>query len=189
MSASGTKRGTVTLSGGRNSHKLKVAISSKLETKETLQLKSATNRSDIHIITEREQDEASGSIVDSEFSTGKVFYENTFKLLPDTRMPTTKIETEVENVLREQFLNEVYDSAKCKANCQSICQLIKEKVKGLVDSRYKLVVVVHVGEKKGQGVHITSRCAWNDNFDDYVTVYFTNSSLFVQATIYALYAE
>lgn len=185
MSASGAKRGAVTLSG-RNSHKLKVGIASKLDTKEVLQLKSATNRSDIHILTEQLDD---ASVVDSEFSAGKVFYENTYKLFPDAKMPTKTIETAVENVLREHFANEVYETAKCKKNCQNICELIKEKVKGMVISRYKLVVVVHVGEKKGQGVQITSRCAWNENFDNFVTVNFTNSSLFVQATVYALYVE
>lgn len=186
MSASGAKRGALTLSG-RNSHKLKVGIASKLDTctKEVLQLKSATNRSDVHI-TEQLED---ASIVDSEFSTGKVFYENTYKLFPDAKMPTKTIETAVESVLSEHFANEVYETAKCKKNCQNICELIKEKVKGMVTSRYKLVVVVHVGEKKGQGVQITSRCAWNENFDNFVTAHFMNSSLFVQATVYALYVE
>lgn len=184
MSASGAKRGAVTLSG-RNSHKFKAGIASKLETKEVFQLKSATNRSDVHIADQFDD----SSIVDSDFSTGKVFYENTYKLQPDVKMPTKTVEAAVENVLREQFMNEAYESAKCKKNCKSICELIKEKVKGLISSRFKLVVVVHVGEKKGQGVRITSRCAWNENFDDFVTVYFTNSSLFVQATVYALYVE
>lgn len=169
---------------GRNAHKFKVAVPSKIESKDVLQLKSATTRSDVHIT---EQDE--GSIIDSEFSIGKTFYENTFKLFPDAKLSTTKAERLVEDILREHLVNEVYESAKCKEKCQSLCQLIKEKVKELGTSRYKLVVVVHVGEVKGQGLQITSRCAWNENFDDFVTAYFTNSSLFAQATVYALYAE
>ena len=182
MSASGVKRGAVSLSG-RNPHKFKSGMASKLETKEVLQLKSATNRNDVQ--DQLDED----SIVDSDFSTGKLFYENTYKLQPDKKMPTKTVEAAVENVLREQFMNEAYESSRCKKNCQGICEFIKEKVKALISSRFKLVVVVHVGEKKGQGVQITSRCAWNENFDDFVTVYFTNSTLFVQATIYALYVE
>lgn len=182
MSASGAKRGAVILSG-KNSQKFKVGITSKLETKEVFQLKSATNRSEVH----DQLDET--SIVGSDFSTGKVFYENTYKLQPDKKMPTKTVEATVENVLTEQFVNEVYESSKCKKACQGICDLIKEKVKTLISPRFKLVVVVHVGEKKGQGVQITSRSAWNENFDDFVTVNFTNSTLFVQATVYALYAE
>ena len=180
------KRGAVTISGKNSqSHKLKVAITPKLDSKEVLHQKSATNRSDIYV-TDR-LDEA--SVVDSEFSTGRTFYENTYKLFPDTKMPTKPVDTVIEDILKEHFTNEVYDGAKCKEQCQSVCQLIKEKVKSLVTSRYKLVVVVHIGEKKGQGIQITSRCAWNESFDDFVTAYFTNSSLFVQATVYALYAE
>lgn len=170
---------------GRNAHKFKVAISCKLDTKEVLQLKSATTRSEGHITEQIDV----ASVIDSEFSTGKLFYENTYKLFPDAKMSTKKVETLVENVLKEQFTNDVYESAKCKGKCQSVCQVIKEKVKEVGMSRYKLVVIVHVGENKGQGVQITSRCAWNDNFDDFVTSYFKNSSLFVQATVYALYSE
>ena len=169
---------------GRNTHKLKVAVPSKIESKDVLQLKPATTRSDVHVI---EQDE--GSIIDSEFSIGKTFYENTYKLSPDAKLSTTKVERLIEDILREHFVNEVYESLKCKEKCQSICQLIKEKVKELGTSRYKLVVVVNVGETKGQGLQITSRCAWNENFDDFVTAHFTNSSLFAQATVYALFAE
>ena len=184
MSASGAKRGAVTLSC-KKSQKFKVGITSKLETKEVFQLKSATctNRSEVN----DQLDET--SIVDSDFSTGKVFFENTYKLQPDKKMPTKTVEAAVENVLREQFVNEAYESSKCKKACQGICELIKEKVKVLISPRFKLVVVVHVGEKKGQGVQITSRCAWNESFDDFVTVNFTNSTLFVQATVYALYVE
>lgn len=182
MSATG-KRAVLS---GKNPQTLKVTASSKLDTKDILQLKSASSRSDVHI-ADRQIDEA--SIIDSDFSTGKIFYENTYKLFPDAKMSTKKVETLVEKVLREQFANEVYERTRCMEKCRSICQLIKEKVKELGMSRYKLVVVAHVGENKSQGVQITSRCVWNDNFDDFVTVHFTNSSLFVQATVYALYAE
>ena len=182
MSASDVKRGSLS---GRNPHKLKVGIASKLDTKEVFQLRTATNRSDIHMADQHDE----ASIVDSDFSTGKLNYENTYKLQPDKKMPTKTVEAAIENSLREQFKYEAYESSKSKKTCECICELIKEKVKALISSRFKLVVVAHVGEKKGQGVQITSRCAWNENFDDFVTAYFTNSSLFVQATVYALYVE
>lgn len=184
MSAS-IKRGSGATPSGKNAHRSKLVIS-KLETKDVLQLKSAaTTRSDNNV-TDQNDD---ASVIGSEFSTGKVFYENTYKLSPDAKMPAKKVETLAETILREQFVNDVYDSTKCKDKCQSVCQLIKDKVKELGPSRYKLVVVVHVGEKKSQGVQIASQCVWNDHFDNYVTAYFTNSTLFAQATVYALYVE
>lgn len=189
MSASGTKRGIVTLSGKspQPHSKLKLGVASKLDSKEVPSQKSAMNRNDTHL-TDRLDD---ASVADSEFSSGINFYENTYKLLPDakTPMPTKTVETIIADVLKERFKNEDYDSSKCKDHSQNICRLIKEKVKSLLCPRYKLVVVVHIGEKKGQGIRITSRCAWNENFDDFVTVSFTNSSLFAQATVYALYVE
>ena len=173
MSASIKRRSGATPSG-QNAHR------SKLETKDVLQLKSAATTRTDNTITDQIDD---ASVVGSEFSMGKVLYENTYKLSPDAKMPAKKVEMLAETILREQFMNDVYDATKCKEKCPSVCQLVKDKVKELGPSRYKLVVVVHVGKKKGQGVQITS------HFDNYVTAYFTNSTVFAQATVYALYVE
>lgn len=179
MSASIKRRSGATPSG-QNAHR------SKLETKDVLQLKSAATTRTDNTITDQIDD---ASVVGSEFSTGKVLYENTYNLFPDAKMPAKKVEMLAETILREQFRNDVHDATKCEEKCQSVCQLVKDKVNELGPSRYKLVVVVHVGKKKGQGVQITSQCVWNDHFDNYVTAYFTNSTLFAQATVYALYVE
>ena len=78
MSASGTKRGIVTLSGKspQPHSKLKLGIASKLDSKEVPSQKSAMNRNDTHL-TDRLDD---ASVADSEFSSGINFYENTYKL-------------------------------------------------------------------------------------------------------------
>ena len=35
--------------------------------------------------------------------------------------------------------------------------------------RYKLVVQVVIGEIKGQGLRVMSKCLWDDQFDNYAT--------------------
>lgn len=70
MSASIKRRSGATPSG-QNAHR------SKLETKDVLQLKSAATTRTDNTITDQIDD---ASVVGSEFSTGKVLYENTCSL-------------------------------------------------------------------------------------------------------------
>lgn len=44
-------------------------------------------------------------------------------------------------------------------------------------SRYKIVVQVVLGEIKGQGLKIASKCLWDPNFDNWASYTFTNVRL------------
>ncbi|GFR72640.1 Tctex1 domain-containing protein 1-like [Elysia marginata] len=66
---------------------------------------------------------------------------------------------------------------------------IKERTKALNIERYKLVVCVVMGERKDQGIMISSRAAWDAKLDSYATFTFQNKSLFCTASVYGVYAE
>jgi Tctex-1 family. len=40
--------------------------------------------------------------------------------------------------------------------------------------RYKLAIQVVMGEIKGQGLRITSKCLWDPNFDNWASYTFSN---------------
>ena len=42
--------------------------------------------------------------------------------------------------------------------------------------RYKLVVDVSIGEFKGQGIRVGSRCIWDTTTDNFATVSYKNVS-------------
>lgn len=43
--------------------------------------------------------------------------------------------------------------------------------------RYKIAVQVVVGENKGQGVRVTSKCLWDANIDNHASYTFMNVSI------------
>ena len=65
------------------------------------------------------------------------------------------------------------------------CQC-KEKLKL---PRYKLIVQVTIGQRKDQGVRITSRCLWDTSTDNYASVKFQNEYIWASAIIFGLYTE
>ena len=64
---------------------------------------------------------------------------------------------------------------------------IKNQLKMLNLPRYKFMVQVVIGEMRGQGVQMGSRCFWDSNTDSQVSDTFVNDSLFAVATAYGVY--
>lgn len=68
-------------------------------------------------------------------------------------------------------------------------QVIRACLKDLLIPRYKIVVLVHIGQLTGQSMQISSRCLWEASIDTFASYSFKNSSLFGVASVYAVYYE
>jgi len=53
--------------------------------------------------------------------------------------------------------------------------------------RYKLLVQVVIGQQKGEGVRMGTRCFWDAESDNYASDTYSNDSLFCVATAYGVY--
>lgn len=63
------------------------------------------------------------------------------------------------------------------------------QVKALGYERYKLIVQVTLGQKKGQAMRLVSRCLWDTATDNFATAYYENDSLYCVCQCYGLYIE
>ena len=77
----------------------------------------------------------------------------------------------------ETLTNEIADAIKIKC------------LESFKMTRYKLIVMVTMGQKKDQGVVISSRCLWDTSTDNYVTVYFQNQHVWSSALVFGLYVD
>ena len=68
-----------------------------------------------------------------------------------------------------------------------LAEAVRARLKALQLPRYKFVVHVVVGENRGQGFKLASRCLWDAACDDLATESYTNDNVFVVATVYAVY--
>ena len=64
---------------------------------------------------------------------------------------------------------------------------IKTRLKDLAYSRYKFVVQVVIGEQRGEGVKMATKCFWDSETDNYAKHVFTNENFFVVAVAFGSY--
>ena len=71
---------------------------------------------------------------------------------------------------------------------QQIGNDVKEKLKDLSkDSNYKYWVSVVIGELKGQGVEVSSHCAWDASTDNTISCWYANDVLYWFVLVFAAY--
>ena len=62
-------------------------------------------------------------------------------------------------------------------------------MKDLDLERYKLVCIVHIGQRGNQEIKVGSRCLWDARLDTFISVEYQNTSLFAIATVFGIYFE
>ncbi|XP_036300816.1 dynein light chain Tctex-type 5 [Pipistrellus kuhlii] len=115
--------------------------------------------------------------------------ENTYQLGPTEHFPVAIVNQILKDVLTNYLQEQQYDPELCRQMAKTISEVIKAQVKDLEIPRYKLIVVVHIGPRRGQSILIGSRCLWNPESDTFASHVFRNSSLFALANVYAVYFE
>lgn len=119
----------------------------------------------------------------------KVAYENTYKMSPSTAFPENQIKEVIERVLSHELGDTLYEAESCRQMAAHISDIIKKEVKNLDLDRYKLVCIVHIGQRGNQEIKVGSRCLWDVKLDTYISVEYQNTSLFAIATVFGIYFE
>ncbi|KAJ3247515.1 Tctex1 domain-containing protein 3 [Chytriomyces hyalinus] len=126
---------------------------------------------------------------DSAPPTNALVYENTYKLKPDKKFQSEPVRRIAEEILQNALKKAKYDPNKVVDLSAKIGNEILAAVKKLEYDRYKIVVDVSIGEFKGQGIRVASRCLWDTTTDTYTSASFKNASLFAVAIIFGCFFE
>nr|XP_020473969.1 tctex1 domain-containing protein 1 isoform X1 [Monopterus albus]XP_020473970.1 tctex1 domain-containing protein 1 isoform X1 [Monopterus albus]XP_020473971.1 tctex1 domain-containing protein 1 isoform X1 [Monopterus albus]XP_020473972.1 tctex1 domain-containing protein 1 isoform X1 [Monopterus albus]XP_020473973.1 tctex1 domain-containing protein 1 isoform X1 [Monopterus albus]XP_020473975.1 tctex1 domain-containing protein 1 isoform X1 [Monopterus albus]XP_020473976.1 tctex1 domain-contai len=118
-----------------------------------------------------------------------VTIDNTYQLGPYKCFPVPAVTDILKDVLTSYLQEEKYESEWSQKMTKTICEVIRARVKDLMIPRYKIVVLVHIGQLTGQSMQISSRCLWDASNDTFASYSFKNSYLFGVATVFAVYFE
>lgn len=99
------------------------------------------------------------------------------------------VEAIIRDVMERSLKTAAFDETECKSMALELCAEIKERVKQLNIPRYKVVLQSVLGEVKGQGAYIASRCLWDTDTDNYAAFSMKNASLFCVIMVFGLYLE
>ncbi|XP_003504466.3 tctex1 domain-containing protein 1 isoform X2 [Cricetulus griseus] len=124
-----------------------------------------------------------------ETSPFTVHMKNTYQLGPTKYFPVATVNRILKDVLTAYLQEAKYDPEFCKQMTKTISEVIKAQVKELMIPRYKLIVIVYIGQRDCQSILIASRCLWDPKSDTVSSYTFTNSTLFAVANVYGVYFE
>lgn len=115
--------------------------------------------------------------------------ENTYQTGPYRRFPVFAVNDILKDVLASYLQEEKYEAELCRQMTKTISEVVKARVKELMVPRYKIIVLVSIGQLNDQNMRISSRCLWDASNDTFSSHTFKNSSLFAVANIYTVYFE
>eukprot|EP00128_Syssomonas_multiformis_P004435 Colp12_sorted_trinity150504_noHs@19083 len=116
-------------------------------------------------------------------------FENTYRMEPMKKFQVKPVQDIIQEVLQKHLQDEKYSAQTCRQMTKTLCTIIQSKVEELKFDRYKIVVIVMIGEMKGHGVRFGSRCLWNTETDNFASAFFKNSSLYAVGNVYGLFYE
>uniref|UniRef100_A0AAQ4R5E6 Dynein light chain Tctex-type 2B n=1 Tax=Gasterosteus aculeatus aculeatus TaxID=481459 RepID=A0AAQ4R5E6_GASAC len=92
----------------------------------------------------------------------------------------------IREIVRERLSGKRYEPEEVTELSRSLAECIKDKVKNAGFDKYKLVVQVVIGEQRGEGVKMSSRCFWDADTDNHAEDVFIN---FIQNTCAVQYRK
>ena len=134
---------------------------------------------------------AAASSASSSSSPVIEYWEPSYRVRPSegSRFVPRPVELIIREVMEARLRSAVFDDGACKLLALELCSEIKERVKALQLPRYKVVLQSVLGEVKGQGAYIASRCLWDVDTDNYAAFSMKNASLFAVIMVFGLYLE
>jgi len=116
--------------------------------------------------------------------------ENTYRLEPLMSFRSSRAEEIIRSVFRDIFASvsdypdkpeETHHLVKMAAN------EIRNRTRMLNYDRYKIVVLVNIGQRAGQSVRVVSRCLWAVTVDTWASATYEARNLFAVGTVFAIY--
>lgn len=131
------------------------------------------------------------SIPRAGFDRRLIRYENTYHMEPtdDHKVDLARLHRVATSVIETAIAGYKYDPSQGKQFSLALADRVRSQIKQLPFQRYKLVVQVSIGEKKGQDLRVTSRCMWDLKWDRHITISKETSDAYVTVTIFLVYTD
>lgn len=113
----------------------------------------------------------------------------TYRIEPRQKLDAERIGRLLNETLHRRLSSFSYNRNLGALTCKSLADEFKAKAKEIGFDRYKFVVVVTLGEKKGQGAVASSRCLWDPRFDSFATATHESGGVVCTALVFGLYRE
>jgi hypothetical protein len=118
--------------------------------------------------------------------------QNTYILEPkeEEKFYPSKVRKIIEEIFQEKLRTHNYDPNVTPVLSEDVVKLIRARIRTeLKMPRYKVAVQVVIGELKGQGVKVASKCLWDPTFDNFANYSYTNEKVYAVGIVFGTYYE
>ena len=99
---------------------------------------------------------------------------------------------QVEKIIKETFENAFIDDTEIRpknALCKHLTEVIKMKTRRLNYDRYRIIVHVYICSKDNLTLKVTSRCVWDERYDNYADYTYEGKDFYIMGVVYGIYKE
>ncbi|KAG5880165.1 hypothetical protein JTB14_001655 [Gonioctena quinquepunctata] len=120
---------------------------------------------------------------------GTIPVDNSYRIKPslEAKFKEIPVKEIIRTIVSSLLTGKTYDPENAKKWTISIANEVNDKVKDLQMKRYKHIVQVLVGERKGAGVKSGVRCLWDSDVDSFTSEIFMSETIFCVTTVFAVY--
>ncbi|KAK6636757.1 hypothetical protein RUM43_010420 [Polyplax serrata] len=164
----------------------KMAIPSKSSLKSSFSSSSDTSGSSLAMKRQSEFDKLAKPFVLSQGPR----YQNTYRLDPKRPFKANEVYKILQTIVEREVVNFLqYDGLMGPKIVQTIAAEVRSAVKLLNYDRYKICVIVYLGEKKLHGFQAAFRGLWDHERDGWTTYFYQCRTYFVSCTCFGLYHD
>jgi hypothetical protein len=114
---------------------------------------------------------------------------NTFSLRPEhkRRFKPQDVKAVIRQVLVSKLEGVDYNADAVINLIKEITDTVRDKVRDLDYRNYKILVHCLVGEQRGEGLRMGSKCFWDADTDNVAEEVYTTKQLFAVCCVYGIY--
>jgi len=89
-------------------------------------------------------------------------------------------------MMQEYFRGFKWNDEMAEKLVDKLTRDLMDRLRDLGLKKHKFIVNIALGQKKGQGLKLMSRCIWNNETDGVVSETFQNEDIFVACEVFAV---
>ncbi|CAH2984586.1 unnamed protein product [Chilo suppressalis] len=116
-------------------------------------------------------------------------YQPTYQLNARRKFNAEKIEKILQRIIDYELAEVEYSEKTVPELTLNLAETIRNSIKEENYDRCRLIVVVTIGQRRQQGVHMFHSFLWDHERDDFASYNFENCHLFANVVVYGVYLD
>ncbi|XP_028168984.1 dynein light chain Tctex-type 5-like [Ostrinia nubilalis] len=116
-------------------------------------------------------------------------YQPTYQLNPRKRFSEERVQKILKELVDTELAEAEYSEKTVPDLTLSLTETVRNAIKEENFNRYRIIVVVTIGQQRQQGVQMFHSFLWDHERDMFVTTNFENPHIFANVVVYGVYLD